>query len=459
MRAILVVAAALCAVVQAQDLRKVVAQAEALGVRTGVYVRDTENGEPLYAHRSGEAFTPASNMKILTAAAVLWGLGPSHEFVTRFSVRSNRLVVHASGDPNWITGTEHDPARILAGVAAQLRTAGIDAVAGIDLDEGVFQGPGRPPNWPKNQLDLWYCAPTDAFVMEQGTFRVRIAPTGGATADVALVAPPVSRGIQGAIQMTANAKDARYGAIDLVDSVKVNGRFPRRSSEVVIRNAVREPRDWFRAALASALESASIRIDPNAVTPDRELGAVRTPLAPALQRVLRDSSNFDAEQCVRALGARVAGDGSLRGGMAAVRTQLLALVGNLPPEVVLEDGSGLSRDNKVTPALLATVVREALRGPGSGLFLASLPVGGESGTLDDRFTSKALAGRVMAKTGWINGCSSLSGVVKLDDGRLRIFSILMNYDPARGGLNRQLKALQEQMVEAVTRLPAGSHGS
>lgn len=459
MRAILVVATALCAVVQAQDLRKVVAQAEALGVRTGVYVRDMENGQPLYAHRSAEAFTPASNMKVLTAAAVLWGLGPSHEFVTRFTVRSNRLVVHASGDPNWITGTEHDPARIFAGVAEQLRSAGVDAVAGIDLDEGVFQGPARPPNWPKNQLDLWYCAPTDAFVLEQGTFRVRIAPTDGPTAEVALVAPPVSRGIQGSIQMTASAKEARYGAIDLVDAVKVNGRFPRRSSEVVIRHAVREPRDWFRAALASALESAGIRVDPDAVTPDRELGAVRTPLAPALLRVLRDSSNFDAEQCVRALGARVGADGSLSGGMAAVRTQLLALVGNLPSEVVLEDGSGLSRDNKLTPALLATVVREALRGPGSGLFLASLPVGGESGTLDDRFTDKRLAGRVMAKTGWINGCSSLSGVVKLDDGRLRIFSILMNYEPSRGGLNRQLKELQEQMVEAMTRLAAGAHGS
>jgi len=332
-------------------------------------------------------------------------------------------------------------------------------VAGIDLDEGVFQGPARPPNWPKNQLDLWYCAPTDAFVLEQGTFRVRIAPTDGPTAEVALVAPPVSRGIQGSIQMTASAKEARYGAIDLVDAVKVNGRFQRRSSEVVIRHAVREPRDWFRAALASALESAGIRVDPDAVTPDRELGAVRTPLAPALLRVLRDSSNFDAEQCVRALGARVGADGSLRGGMAAVRTQLLALVGNLPSEVVLEDGSGLSRDNKLTPALLATVVREALRGPGSGLFLASLPVGGESGTLDDRFTDKRLAGRVMAKTGWINGCSSLSGVVKLDDGRLRIFSILMNYEPSRGGLNRQLKELQEQMVEAMTRLAAGAHGS
>ncbi len=453
------VATVLCAVAQAQDLRKVVAQSEALGVRTGVYVRDVESGQPLYAHRSAEAFTPASNMKVLTAAAVLWGLGPSHEFVTRFTVRSNRLVVHASGDPNWITGSEHDPARIFAGVAQQLRAAGVEAVAGVDLDEGVYRGPGRPPNWPKNQLDLWYCAPTDAFVLEQGTFRVRIAPGDGATADVALVAPPVNRGIQGAIQMTASAKDARYGAIDLVDAVKVNGRFPRRSSEVVIRNAVREPRDWYRAALSSALESAGIRIDPSAMVADREVGSVRTPLAPSLLRVLRDSSNFDAEQCVRALGARVAGDGSLRGGMAAVRTQLLSLVGNLPTDVVLEDGSGLSRDNKLTPALLATVVREALRGPGSGLFLASLPVGGASGTLDDRFTDKRLAGRVMAKTGWINGCSSLSGVVKLDDGRLRIFSILMNYDPSRGGLNRQLKELQEQMVDAMTRLPTGAHGS
>ena len=61
----------------------------------------------------------------------------------------------------------------------------------------------------------------------------------------------------------------------------------------------------------------------------------------------------------------------------------------------------------------------------------------------------ALVGRVRAKTGWIRGVSSLSGQVVRKDGTVRWFSILMNYDPKTNGLNKDLKAIQERIVQAI----------
>ena len=75
--------------------------------------------------------------------------------------------------------------------------------------------------------------------------------------------------------------------------------------------------------------------------------------------------------------------------------------------------------------------------------------------LSARFVGSPVRSRVRAKTGWIAGASALSGVLETRDGHQRLFTILMNYNPARGGLNRQLKSLQERMVEAMDHLSAG----
>jgi serine-type D-Ala-D-Ala carboxypeptidase/endopeptidase (penicillin-binding protein 4) len=141
----------LLAALPAQELERAIQAAEALGARTGVAVADAE-GKVLFRHRATEAFAPASNMKVLTAAAVLQGLGADHQFVTQFALHEGRLVVRASGDPNWITGTAHSPAAIFGEVAAVLQRLHVTAVRGIDLEPGSFRGPDRPSTWPRDQL-------------------------------------------------------------------------------------------------------------------------------------------------------------------------------------------------------------------------------------------------------------------------------------------------------------------
>ena len=122
---------------------------------------------------------------------------------------------------------------------------------------------------------------------------------------------------------------------------------------------------------------------------------------------------------------------------------------------MVADGSGLSKENRITPGLVVVTLYE-LSVKGLAVPLCEhLPVAGKTGTLRKRFLGSELVGRVRAKTGWIRGASSLSGLVAGPDGRPRWFSILMNYDRGRGGLNKDLKKIQEQIVAAVAGMSAG----
>ncbi len=443
-------AGAFAASASAQDLQRLVAAAEALGARTGVAVADGA-GNVLFRHRATEAFAPASNMKVLTATAVLQGLGVDHEFATVFRLRGGNLVVTASGDPNWIRGSVHDSAAVFARVAAELRALGVRSVGAIDLDAGTFVGPGRPSTWPADQLETYYCAPTGPFVLEQGTFAVRITAQEGGQASALIEAPVVDMPLRGAIAMVASAKGATYGASDRGDSVLVRGKFPRRAKPVTIRGAVADPAVWFRAALQKGLADGGITVGVAANVADREVLVHRSDLRQAVLRMLEDSSNFDAEQCLRVLSNQRRNDGSLAGGVLAMHDQIVALLGRVPDGVVIADGSGLSKQSRVTPGLLLTAMARADATPVGPVLRGCLPIAGRSGTLEGRFRGSDLVGRVRAKTGWIRGASSLSGVLERRDGSVRWFSILMNYDPKQDGLNKDLKRLQEEIVQALDR--------
>jgi serine-type D-Ala-D-Ala carboxypeptidase/endopeptidase (penicillin-binding protein 4) len=438
------------ATAQTPAIERAVAAAEALGARTGVAIVEAD-GTVIYRHRPHEAFAPASNMKVLTAAAVILGLGSDYQFRTVFRLQQGRLVVEASGDPNWIADSAHAPEVVFGRLAHELTRRGVVQLAGIELDAGAFTGPSRPPTWPQDQLHTYYCAPTGPFVLEQGTFLVRIEPSDGPRASCALLAPPAGLPLRGSPDMVDRGKRPVYGALDLGDAIQVRGSFGRRSSPVTIRTSVNDPAAWYLATLRQALTGAGIGVGQQQA-PVPEDGIVfeyRSDLGPALLRMLEDSSNFDAEQCLRVLGKERRRDGSLAGGVAELEAQLTRLVGTIAPGIVLTDGSGLSHQNRLTPELLLTALRRASDARGGAVLRACMPIAGRSGTLSDRFTGTDLVGRVHAKTGWIRGASALSGFVERRDKSVATFVILMNYDRDKGGLNKDLKQIQETIVRAV----------
>jgi D-alanyl-D-alanine carboxypeptidase/D-alanyl-D-alanine-endopeptidase (penicillin-binding protein 4) len=142
----------------------------------------------------------------------------------------------------------------------------------------------------------------------------------------------------------------------------------------------------------------------------------------------KESDNLIAEMLLREIGRSPGVAGSTAGGRAALRAFAERLGLDLAG-VVSADGSGLSRQNLITPANLCRLLVAIDSLPARDVFLSSLPIAGRDGTLRTRMTSGPATGNARAKTGTLNHISSLSGIVTTADGERLAFALITNNDP------------------------------
>jgi D-alanyl-D-alanine carboxypeptidase/D-alanyl-D-alanine-endopeptidase (penicillin-binding protein 4) len=223
---------------------------------------------------------------------------------------------------------------------------------------------------------------------------------------------------------------AMYAATVLAETLQANG----------VKVSGKADRDLTaRAALRSSGDATTLRV----------LAIHETPLDAVLARANKDSMNLYAEAMCKRLGAEVSGaPGSWRNGTAALASFVQQKCGVPESELKLDDGCGLSKENRISANALARVLAFDFASPNRQKFINSLSVAGSDGTLDRRFKDapfQDLRGRVFAKSGFVNGVSSLSGFVKAKDDRWYAFSILMN----GVGDIATCKQIQEKVVKAI----------
>lgn len=353
---------------------------------TGAIVINLRTGRLVYARNAGRSLRPASNEKLAVAIAALDELGPRYRIFTRVlgegrldgAVWRGNLVLKGHGDPTLSR-------RKLAGLAGRVRRAGIRRVTGaIEGDESYFDRRRTAPGWKPSYYKL-ECPPLSALVVEEGKVR------GRTVSDPALAAARAFRRALRAAGVRV-ARPARKGT-----------------------------------ARGDALRIARI-ISPRVST--------------LVLLMNRPSNNFIAESLLKHLGARELGRGTTGAGARVVRRVLLAR--HVPLKGVrIVDGSGLSAYDRLTPraiaVLLGSVWRDAtVRRP----FVASLPLAGVNGTLEDRLTRPPAYRNVRAKTGTTNRASALSGYVRTR----YLFSVVQNGNPipwwhARRGQDRFVQVL------------------
>jgi serine-type D-Ala-D-Ala carboxypeptidase/endopeptidase (penicillin-binding protein 4) len=151
------------------------------------------------------------------------------------------------------------------------------------------------------------------------------------------------------------------------------------------------------------------------------------PLSDWIFPILNTSQNLFAETLLKQLGRQFGRAGSWQEGIAVERRFLIDSVRIDSTEFSLQDGSGLSSANMVTPNAFARLLRFIRQHPGWNTFAAGLPQSGSAGTLRTRFVNTPLAGRVRAKTGSIAGVNTLSGYIERRDGKVLTFSVQANH--------------------------------
>ena len=424
------------------------------GIRGFLAVR----GERIVASQHADRlFTPASVNKLVVAAAALHHLGPGHRITTVLragggldgTTLGGDLILEAAGDPTWSKRFHSEVSRApLESLARRLAASGVGRINGdLVVDIGRFPGRSFPTSRPPSEYAYGYAAPTSGFAIDENTIQVEIAPGPrlGAPGTARLIAGGAA-GAPRLINHIHTVSKARHGVgtVDFLpvwedDTIVVRGEYPISEPSYVIDLSVPSPERHAARHFLRALETQGILVEGDirlergtATRPGSILARFESPaLTQRLEPILTDSHNWHAEMLSRLLAAEVAGAGRLDEGLAIEQRFLEDVVGCPSKAFHLDDASGLSPYNLITPRCVVELLRYVSGQPWHTAFSAAMTNSGE-GTL----AAWRQLPTVTAKTGSIRNALALAGYLDPESPQPVIFAIFFNHQPGERGPQR-----------------------
>lgn len=420
----------------------------------GLLVQDIGNPVPLISHGENASLNPASVMKLVTTLAALDSLGPAYAFKTRVLVDGQIVDGILQGD--LILQGGGDPALTLERfwlLLREVRARGVREIRGdVILDNRYYQLDTIDPAAFDQAPLRPYNATPSSLLVNFNSLHLRLRATPGGI-DARLDPEPVA------------------GQLVLINQLQASNA-PCNGWRETVKPALMNGALHLVGAYPSACDTQSLWL--NLLTPEatvatqfsafwRELGGVHTgqfsvatppegarllfefespPLAQLVRDINKFSNNVMAKMLFLNLGAiRYAAPATWDKGARALHAWA-AESGLEMPELVLENGSGLSRIERISAASLARLLDYAAKRPAYYEFAASLPAVGLEGTQKGRMKDSAAIGSAWLKTGSLNGSRNLAGYVLSMDGQRRILVMLINHANAAAAGNAQTALLE-----------------
>jgi len=376
--------------------------ASVLGPHVGFSAVAPSNGSELVSSAPGP-YVPASTTKVLTSFAALSLIDPQTRFATRVVRSGDQVVLVGGGDPYLAVKrkktsdpvVQADLTTLAARTAAALKKDGTTSVS-LGFDASLFTGPASSPGWEPTYVSQNIVTPVSALWADQG------AQNGVRATDPAASAARTFAGL------------LKHQGISV-------------AGEPVPAEA---PAD---AAVVGVMRSATV--------------------ARIVQTLIRVSDNQAAEVMLRQLAIAADKPATFDGGTEAV-VDVLNAADIDTQGLVLRDGSGLSRRNRIAPLTLAQTVNVAASTPRTSGLIADLPISGFTGTLVGRFAKlRSSLGMVRAKTGTLTGVHSLAGYALDADGRPVVFAVMADRTSKRAPMEAQ--AALDKVAAAITSCRCG----
>ncbi len=414
--------------------------------RWGVMVVSLTRGDTLYSVNPDLLLSPASNMKLFTAAVALEQFGPDHQFSTDVlrdgelagdGTLQGNLIMRGDGDPalssRFLQGGPAAPVELLAQLVA---SKGIRRVTGdLIADASAFDQRRIPDGWQRRYLHNGYAARVSALSLNENLLWIVVRPGAASKQPAEVVLDPATDlRLSNKVQTRAGSRAARVIVRTLEDgTIEVRGWIGTRAGTRRYQIVVEDPAIFTAGAFRRALEAQGITVAGQirlGVTPETASEVASLP-SPPLARLLsvmnRESVNHYAELIFRnAARSSNGGPGTVESANALLQRFMTEKVGAAPGSVFAADGSGLSVLDRVTPRALIKLLDYAHRAPWSDVFHTSLPVAGESELLRHRMRLTPAQGNLHAKTGTTNTVISLGGYVTAESGEVLAFAFIYN---------------------------------
>ena len=416
-----------------------------------VYIRDLNANAPLVLHNDNVPRNPASTMKLVTTWTALKSLSPSYTWKTEVWARGNikdgvlngDLLLKGFGDP-FLTDEAfwqllHD-----------LQLKGVKAITGnLVVDNSFFNLPPQDPaafdgepskvyNAPPSALMYNFQATRFLFEADTATHRVNISPF------------PVVPGLQIDNQVNLSsrnscAKGDYHPYFNHVGSVvTVTGTYAQGCGKNFIMRVMSTPEEHvfnaFRDVWHAQGGQFNGKLQVGTVQPGDTLlhtQESRT-LGEQIRFINKWSNNVMARELFLTIGAQLAGAPATLAKSQKAVAMLLTAAGVDVNGMVVENGAGLSRQERISAQQLGQLLESAWRDPYMPEFMASLPLLGEDGTLAERFKNDDLRGRSHMKTGTLRDTTAIAGYMLTRTGK-RLVVVLQHNGAESGGSGRRLQ--------------------
>lgn len=433
------------------------------GALIGISIRSAKTGEMLYEHMGDTRLRPASNMKLLTAAAALSVLGEDYTFTTEVStdgiIKGNQLqgnlYIKGKGDPTLLPSDfDH--------FAKELQAHGIKEITGVIIGDDTWYDDVRlSPDMIWSDEHFYYGAQVSALTAspnddyDAGCLIIEIIP-GRSVKDRPVVYMTPETGyvkiVNTAVTVSDGEGDITIERVHGGNTIIVKGTIPVGSEPLKEWISVWEPTYYALALFQQALRN-------NGISWAGKVRSGKTPentrkfithdsirLSELLVPFMKLSNNGHGETLVKEIGSVIHRQGSWEKGIEVLEEELSQRGMNMDT-IIIRDGSGISHVNLIPPNEISNLLFSIQKEDWFPSFLHALPIAGEAdrmigGTLKDRMKEKA----VQAKTGTIYSVSTLSGYLTTNRGEALVFSIMINnlLDEEEG------KTIEDKIVDLLT---------
>jgi D-alanyl-D-alanine carboxypeptidase/D-alanyl-D-alanine-endopeptidase (penicillin-binding protein 4) len=413
-------------------------------------IKSLSDDQTIYALNPRKLLMPASTMKVVTLAVAADRLGWDYRYQTRVltvgtiegGVLNGDLLVVGSGDPS-LDDWDGAATAVFDRWAALLKERGIRSINGrVVGDDNAFDDDGLGTGWAWDDLGASYATSVGGLQYNENTARVTVGPgpAAGEPASIATQPEAAQLTLRNLVRTApaGNPASVQIRLLPLTSTLELRGAVPVDARPFVRNTSVPNPTVYFANAVRIALARNGIDVTGPAVdiddvrdTPSREAGQLVTeevsaPLPQLATTMMKFSQNLYAETLLKTLGVGVQTVGSSEAGRAAIRATLERW--NIPTsDMLMVDGSGLSRYNLITPGAMVAILSHIFHDDRlHDRFVDALPSAGIDGTLADRMKGTAASGNVRAKTGSFSNARAIAGFVRTAGNESLAFAIIAN---------------------------------
>ncbi len=430
-----------------EALKSILLKPEYRDAQVGVSLVDLNSNEQIYSYHGNQLFVPASTLKIITSAAAIEILGPEYRFKTKIGytgfIEKNKLkgdlVVVGGGDPTLGSQYFKDKffsPHFLETWAKRIKAAGISKISGdLVLDGSIYDQEEIPPTWIWEDIGNYYGAGASAFTVYDNLFKIAFNSPGeaGKPTQILSVYPKMNElEFENEVLSSDENRDLAYVFGSPFDKIrKIKGTIPKGQKAFTVKAAIQHPERILADELIMYLAKEGIflsgKIKFEKVNPS-VLQTVYIQESPSLAKIIKvqnhESVNLFAEHLVKQLAAEANGIGTRKGGIGILKDFWMSM--SIDTEFFMEDGSGLSHFNAVSPQFFTSLLSYMFnQGKNKVCFINSLPSAGD-GTLSGFNPQMFPENSLKAKSGSMTRVRCYAGYLDTGSGKKIAFSIMFN---------------------------------